>query len=154
MKPDKIVSIEPVAEGDVPALYDLLQASGLPVDGLAAHLSTAFIAKNDSQILGSVALEVYGKSALLRSVAVAAPLRGTGLGRQLVEAAFDLAHRQRVQRLYLLTETAAEWFPRFGFTPTDRADVDPAVRASIEFTSACPDSAQAMQKDLRNLGES
>lgn len=154
MQPEVTLSIETVALGDVPALYDLLRASNLPIDGLSAHLTDTLVVKANGQIVGSAALEVYGRSALLRSVAVAEPLRGTGLGRQLVESAFDLARRQRVQRLYLLTETAADWFPRFGFTPVERSAVDPAVQASVEFTSACPDSAQAMQKDLMNLGES
>jgi len=154
MQPEITLSIEAVAPSDVPALYDLLRASNLPIDGLPAHLTDTLVAKANGQVVGSAALERYGHSALLRSVAVAAPLRGTGLGRQLVESAFDLARRQRVQRLYLLTETAAEWFPRFGFVPVERSAVDPAVQASIEFTSACPDSAQAMKKDLMNLGES
>ncbi len=154
MKPDKAILIELVAEKDVPALYDLLQASGLPADGLDEHLSTTLVARDDTGVVGSAALELYGKSALLRSVVVAQPIRGTGLGRKLVEAAQATASRAGVQRLYLLTETGAEWFPRFGFTPTARADVDPAVQHSIEFTSACPDSAQAMKKDLMVLGES
>lgn len=154
MQSEISLSIETIAPGDVPALYDLLRASNLPIDGLSAHLTDTLVAKANGQVVGSAALERYGHSALLRSVAVAEPLRGTGLGRQLVESAFDLARRQRVQRLYLLTETAAEWFPRFGFVLVERSAVDPAVQASIEFTSACPDSAQAMEKDLMNLGES
>ncbi len=154
MQPEITLSIEVVAPSDVPALYNLLRASNLPIDGLSTHLTDTLVAKANGLVVGSAALERYGHSALLRSVAVAEPLRGTGLGRQLVESAFDLARRQRVQRLYLLTETAAEWFPRFGFVPAERSAVDPAVQASIEFTSACPDSAQAMKKDLMNLGES
>ncbi|MBI3958926.1 MAG: GNAT family N-acetyltransferase [Chloroflexi bacterium] len=148
MKPDKTISIEPVAEGDVHALYRLLQASGLPLDGLNEHLSTALVAKEGTQIVGSAALEVYSGSALLRSVAVAEPVRGTGLGRQLVEAAIGMAHQQQVQRLYLLTETAAEWFPRFGFAPVERTEVDAAVQRSVEFTSACPTSARAMKLEI------
>ena len=150
MKPDKTISIESVGEGDVPALYGLLQESGLPVDGLNAHLSTALVAKAGTQIVGSAALELYGHAALLRSVAVAESVRGTGLGRQLMEAALETARQHRAQRLYLLTETAAEWFPRFGFVPVERSAVEPAVQQSVEFTGACPDSAQAMLLELRN----
>lgn len=154
MQPESTLSIEAVASADVPALYNLLRASNLPTDGLSAHLADTLVVKANGQIVGSAALECYGHSALLRSVAVAEPWWGTGLGHQLVESAFDLARRRQVQRLYLLTETAAEWFPRFGFVPVERSAVDPAVQASVEFTSACPDSAQAMRKDLMNPGES
>lgn len=148
MKPDKTISIESVSEKDVPALYELLQTSGLPLDGLDKHLSTALVAKDGGQLVGSAALEVYGESALLRSVAVAEPLRGTGMGRQLVKAAIGQANEQAVQRLYLLTETAAEWFPRFGFAPVERSAVDPEVQRSVEFTAACPASAQAMLLEI------
>jgi len=50
-----------------------------------------------------------------------------------------------VATVYLLTETAAGFFPRFGFQPIQRAEVAPAVQQSIEFTSACPASAQPMR---------
>jgi amino-acid N-acetyltransferase len=43
----------------------------------------------------------------------------------------------------LLTETAAGWFPRFGFHPVDRAALDPALAASAELAGACPATAQA-----------
>ncbi len=54
------------------------------------------------------------------------------------------AANRGVQQVYLLTETAADFFPRFGFQPIARSAVDPAVQTSIEFTSACPASAVAM----------
>jgi amino-acid N-acetyltransferase len=50
--------------------------------------------------------------------------------------------------VYLLTNTAAEYFPRFGFERITRADVPPAVQASIEFTSLCPYTATVMRKRL------
>jgi len=150
MQTQKEILIEPVAEEDAPALYVLLRASGLPLDGLDEHLSTTLVAKDSGQIVGSAALEVYSDAALLRSVAVAETARGTGVGCHLVEAAMGSAQQQGVERIFLLTETAVEWFPRFGFAPIPRAAVDPAVQRSIEFTSACPDSAQAMALELNH----
>jgi amino-acid N-acetyltransferase len=49
----------------------------------------------------------------------------------------------------LLTTTAAEWFPRFGFVRTTREAVPMAVTASVEFQGVCPASAVVMQKVLR-----
>src|SRR2546422_5231008 len=43
-------------------------------------------------------------------------------------------------RSYLLTETAGQFFPKFGFTAITRAQVEPAVLESPEFTTACPKS--------------
>jgi amino-acid N-acetyltransferase len=100
------------------------------------------------RIIGCVVVEVYGTAGLLRSVAVDLPHRGLGLGIQLTEAALNVARRRGVTTLYLLTETAVEFFPRFGFKPVSRAEVEPALKRSAEFTGACPDSAVALRLDL------
>jgi amino-acid N-acetyltransferase len=138
------VKIVPVKSGDLPALFALLEDSGLPTVGLSAHLATTLVARDGERLVGSAALELYGTDALLRSVAVAAPLRGQGLGERLIHAALDLARLHGVQQVYLLTETAQHFFLRFGFRPIARRDVSPALHKSIEWTSACPVTAQAM----------
>ena len=74
--------------------------------------------------------------------------RGTGVGRALVEALEARCRAQGVRELVLLTETAAEWFPRFGYVRVERSNVPAAVQQSVEFRSACPASAVAMRKVL------
>jgi GNAT superfamily N-acetyltransferase len=41
-------------------------------------------------VIGSVAIELYGEEALLRSLAVAPAVRGQGLGQRLVDAGLAL----------------------------------------------------------------
>ena len=53
--------------------------------------------------------------------------------------------------MYLLTETADLFFPRFGFGPILRSEVSQRVQRSVEFTSACPQSARAMALYLRSV---
>jgi ArsR family transcriptional regulator, arsenate/arsenite/antimonite-responsive transcriptional repressor len=72
------------------------------------------------------------------------------LGRELTEAAIRLAQDRQVPAIYLLTTTAADYFPRFGFERATRADVPAGVQQSVEFTSACPSTAIVMRKLLRN----
>ncbi len=138
------MQIERAHPTDAPALYALLHRSGLPQDGVAEHLATALIAYDGAAVVGCAALEVYGTHALLRSVAVDAPTRGQGWGQQLTQAALDLARSVGVHDVYLLTETASAFFPRFGFRPIERAAVPVAVQQSVEFTHACPASALVM----------
>lgn len=142
------VSIEPARTEDLPAVLALLENSGLPKDGLVEHLATALVARDDGRVVGSAALEVYDATALLRSVAVDAALRGQGLGQRLARAALDLARQRGVTSVYLLTETAADFFPRFGFRPIDRSAAPQAVQQSVEFARACPSSALAMKVTL------
>ena len=141
-------TIEKARDEDADAIVRLLHDSILPVDGLSAHLATTLVARQSGRIVGSAALEVYPDGALLRSVAVAANLKGQGLGHELTRAAIQLAERMHVPALYLLTTTADAYFPRFGFERITRADVPSSIQQSIEFTAACPASATVMRKAL------
>ena len=143
MTGDNVV-ISPMDDADLIPVLRLLAQSGLPDAGFANHLATALVARKDQRVIGSVALELYAQSALLRSLAVSDSFQRQGLGQQLIQAALALARSHHVEQVYLLTETAEVFFSRFGFQPVDRAIVDPAVQQSVEFTSACPASAVAM----------
>jgi amino-acid N-acetyltransferase len=141
-------TIEPPSKADLASILALVETCRLPIGGLEEHLGTALVARAQGRIVGSAGLEMYGECALLRSVAVAPQLRGRGLGQGLVRAALDLARGRGVRSVYLLTETAAEFFPRLGFQVVDRGSVPAAVQTSVEFTSACPVSALAMVATL------
>jgi amino-acid N-acetyltransferase len=139
-------SIERAREQDAEEVFRLLEEHRLPIDGLRDHLATALVARHDGRIVGSAALEMYPDGALLRSVAVAPTLQHQGLGRRLTDAAIRLACELRAPALYLLTTTAEEYFPKFGFERIERRDVPASVQASIEFRSACPATATVMRK--------
>jgi amino-acid N-acetyltransferase len=141
--------IKPAGSLDVDSLQALLAAAHLPTDGFGEHLRTALVARDAAGIIGCVALERYGSLALLRSLAVTSSRRGQGVGQQLVLAALDLARQHRVAAVYLLTTTAADFFARrFGFRPIGRAEVPVPIQQSVEFTSACPQTAQAMVREV------
>jgi amino-acid N-acetyltransferase len=142
------IQIEQATRADLPAIGALLEQFDLPCDGLAERLPTTLVTHADGRVVGTAALELFGDVALLRSVAVDATLRGQGIGQQLTEAALGLARAQRIPDVYLLTETAATFFPRFGFQPIGRAEVAPTVQQSVEFVSACPASALVMVRSL------
>jgi len=143
------VSIGRATADDLPDVLALLENNGLPKDGVAEHLATVLVAREEKRTVGSAALELYGRVALLRSVAVDRSFRGGGIGQRLTRSALDLAVKSEVTTVYLLTESASEFFTRFGFKPTSRSEVPPAVQRSVEFTSACPASALVMMMRLR-----
>jgi amino-acid N-acetyltransferase len=145
--------IDPAVAADWPSIRDLLGRSELATDGLEAHLGTTLVAREPRGIVGCAALELYGNAALLRSLAVEPGTRETGVGTALAVAALELARRRRVRRVYLLTKTAVDFFPRFGFVRVARADVPAAVRRSVEFTHLCPASAAVMLLELRAEGD-
>ncbi len=147
-------SLPPLAVAAPPDLADvaaLVAAGGLTLAGLDACVAggTAVLCReHDGCLLGVAATERYGDVALLRSVAVHAPVRGHGLGRALVERALDDARRAGAREAWLLTESAEAFFAGLGWAPADRAEAPPAIAASVEFASACPTSAIAMRRTL------
>jgi amino-acid N-acetyltransferase len=58
-----------------------------------------------------------------------------------LHAALTIAREHHVDAVFLLTTTAEQFFPKFGFERISRADVPASVQASVEFQSACPASA-------------
>jgi amino-acid N-acetyltransferase len=132
---------------DLPAVERLVTASGLPLDGLRDAFPTFVVAQAGDDIVGVAGLEVCCDNALLRSVAVADAWRAHGVGRALVERVIADAEARGLNALYLLTTTADRYFPKFGFRTITRDDVPDDVRATKEFTSACPASAIVMCRE-------
>lgn len=146
---DTINYRKPVA-ADRAAIERLLVASKLPTDGVAQLLEADperfLVADQGGEVVAVGGLEPCGSNALLRSVAVREDLRSTGVGRSLVERLIAVAECYDTKELYLLTTTAERWFPRFGFERIDRADAPAEVKATEEFSSACPDTATVMRR--------
>jgi len=136
--------IEQATPANWPEIVALLRSVELPLDGLYEHQGTIHVAKIGHEIVGCAALELYGHFALLRSVAVAKSHQGYGLGLALTESILDLSRALEVKRVYLLTETAGEFFSCYGFKPIDRLNIPEVVKQSNEFVSACPVSCLAM----------
>ena len=139
--------IRPAAPSDESAIDALLRTVHLPVDGVRDALPNFVIAEDEGRIVGIAGVETCGPThdhALLRSVAVDPAWQGKGLGHVLVERALVIAEARGVKELYLLTTTAENFFPRFGFATTTRDAVPADVSATAEFQGACPASATVM----------
>jgi amino-acid N-acetyltransferase len=130
------------------AIAELLKESALPLAGARSRIGSFHVGERGTAVVGCAGLERYGTAALLRSVAVTATARGGGVGRMLVERVLADAKATGITTLVLLTTTAEDYFPRFGFRRTTRQEVPQALLASDEFRSACPASAVVMRCDL------
>jgi amino-acid N-acetyltransferase len=139
------VRIDPAREEDSPAIVALLAQHQLPCDGVRDRIDSTVVARDDGRVVATAALEIYGDGVLLRSVAVAPDVQGRGVGRDVIRAVLRMAKQRCAPAAYLLTTTAPDYFPRFGFERIARTDVPPLVRTSIEFTSACPATAVVMR---------
>jgi amino-acid N-acetyltransferase len=142
-------TLRPATAADLADVEGLLTRSGLPLDGVHDALPTFVVAQTGNEIVGVAGLEVCCNNALLRSVAVADQWRAHGVGRALVTRVIADAEARGIHALYLLTTTAEHYFPKFGFQQVTRDDVPDDIRATAEFTSACPASAIVMCRECK-----
>ena len=135
-------------ERDQGPIRSLLESSGLPTNDLASASPQFIVACEGGTVVATGALQPFGSTALLRSIAVAADRRGTGLGRIVVQELERIARAAQITRLVLLTQTAQRFFEQYDYSVIDRQDVPRDVQMSEEFRSLCPASATCMAKSL------
>ncbi|MFL5385094.1 MAG: arsenic resistance N-acetyltransferase ArsN2 [Longimicrobiaceae bacterium] len=139
------ITIRGARAEDRDAVSALLERTSLPPDGLDEQFGDPYaVAVADGEIVGAAGVEVYGRAGLLRSVAVDPGWQGHGLGRRLTEERLLWAGARGLETVYLLTNTAAGYFPRLGFAPVARDEVPAEVRASLQFASVCPSTAAVL----------
>lgn len=127
----------------------LLVFARLPtIDITPKHLEHFFGAWADSNLEGVVGVELFGSVALLRSLAVVASKRGSGLGAELLTRAEQYATEKGVRSMFLLTTTAEPYFKKRGYLPLMREAAPEAIQRTAEFTSICPASSVFMVKHM------
>jgi amino-acid N-acetyltransferase len=146
-----LTSMQPRAatKEDMLRIKEFLRENRLPDLGVDGCVEDFVIAENETgSLIGVAGVEVYGENALLRSVAVDKQSRARGYGRILVNTILGNARDKGVKTIYLLTQDADNYFQRLGFQIVDRKDVDDAVKSSLEFTEACPESTTVMRRTI------
>lgn len=146
---DAAFSIRPATASDLEAVKGLLRGARLPLDGLEEQFGDGYaIAECDGAAIGAEGIEVHGDAGLLRSAVVDAAWRGKGVGDALTRDRLAWAARHGLREVWLLTTTAADYFPRFGFARAARDAAPAPMQRSREFADACPASAVVMRRSL------
>src|SRR5678815_2326095 len=133
------------------SIIAFLQAEKLPVEDLPASLDNFFIATEEGKVIGAIGLEQYDNYGLLRSMVVDKEYRNKNIASQLVRQLENYTTTIGITCLYLLTETAAQYFERKGYSKISRDEVPVALQASSEFSSVCPISAIVMKKPMASI---
>ncbi len=139
--------IEPVNEQTLPDALDLLKLNGLPINDIGPQTQLFVLSEND-HIAATVGIENFGDTALLRSVSVSPGIQKKGLGKELVKQIELKAREKGIKEIYLLTETARDFFSKLDYQLANREQVPESIRTSGQFSSTCPASATLMHKAL------
>lgn len=142
--------IEPFALGDESTVRKLLADAELPIEDLSPDNLTHFLVARttDGEVIGTIGLEPFQEVGLLRSLVVHPSRRGRGLGHELTYEMEARARSMGIKTLFLLTVTAAGFFPELGYQIVQRAEVPAVIAETEEFQSLCPASAVCFSKNL------
>jgi UDP-N-acetylmuramate: L-alanyl-gamma-D-glutamyl-meso-diaminopimelate ligase len=143
-------AMKPARRGDMGGIRALLERAGLDQEPARDDQFNAFfVLTNEQGVAGCVALDVLGDDAVLRALAVDPEQRGAGYGWMLADMAVSQARWRGVRRIYLLTESASDFFAaKFGFRVVDRTTLSKQVAASETFTAPKGAGLVAMRLDL------
>lgn len=144
----KTVSYGAAREENVEAIVALLKTNNLALSDLGEGKRIFLVALSEEKTVGCVSVEIYGEVGLLRSLAVNNDFCGKGIGQKLVAEAEAWSRNNGLKNLFLLTTTAAGFFPKIGWNITERSSVPESIALSSEFASVCPSSAICMIKPL------
>ena len=133
------------------SIVSLLQAEKLPVEDLPPVLDNFFVALDENDVIGAIGLEEYDSCGLLRSMVVSKRFRNKNIASHLIEALEKKAIASGMDCIYLLTETAPQYFEKKGYEKISRDSVPKSIQASSEFSGVCPVSAIAMKKSLMQI---
>ena len=130
-------------------LLKLLESCDLLVSDIVLSNSLYFFGYHQNEeLVGVVGLEHFGTVALLRSLAVSVELRGSGLGRTLVQFAESEARSMGVIDLFLLTETAEQFFTKLSYQLLSRENAPLVIKNTAQFSTLCPATSSFMSKPL------
>lgn len=128
-------------------VIDLLQQQKLPVTDIKED-TILYLLLDGDKVTGTVGLDIFDDCALLRSLSVVADARGKGYGNILNEQIERFAKESGINCMYLITNTAKDFFERQGYCVIDRATAPDAIKQTDQFTGLCPSSAAVMKKRI------
>lgn len=141
---------------DVKAIHSLLmrtedhEALVLPrsISQLYSHLRDFFVAEKNGEIVGCVALSITWEDlGEIRSLVVRKDMRGTGLGRKLVDTASSEAVTLGIFTIFTLTEVPG-FFEKMGFERTPKDNLNQKIWADClncpRFPDLCNEVAMTM----------
>lgn len=109
------IVLRPSRPGDMPAMAALLEQADLPPMFIEEFLDGFLTAERGGEIIGCGGVELYGESAVVRSVVVAQTTQGMGLGRRIAEVLLERARHAGAGEAYLFTMDAWAFWAHLGF---------------------------------------
>lgn len=141
-------TLVPATDNFRQSALSLLEESELPIADLDEAKPLFVLVSDNTEVVGTGGLEIFGQDALIRSISIKKGMQGRGLGKKLVNELEKIAFSKGTRTLYLLTTTAKDFFQKEGYRVIQRSEAPKALQESSEFSSVCPSTATLMKKSV------
>lgn len=142
------INIRKAKKSDLADIIKLLKNNNLPTVDIPDSSIQLYIGSYNDETIGIIGIEIYEKIGLLRSLAVQDSFKKLNVGTKLINKLFDQKKQNNIKDVYLLTETAEDYFTKFNFDKVDRSNIPDIIMETSEYKDICPNSAVVMHKNL------
>jgi amino-acid N-acetyltransferase len=149
---DSYREVRPLREEDVPELLAMIgrsvrRAHLVPrdYDDIVKKSADFMVLSLDDNVVGCVALHRYDQIGEVACLYVKQSHEGLGYGRELVRAAESRASHESLDRVFALTNRAAEFFKSLGYRECGAERVPEVRRKKLEASSR---SSVVLEKEL------
>lgn len=136
-------------ETEFGSFREAVKNAGLPHQDLNYQSQVLISYYQNDEMIGTGGLEVLDRFGLLRSVSVSPDHRSQNIGKQITSDILKNAQNSNLEGIYLLTETAKDYFQKLGFKEVSRDQVPEEIKSTTEFAAVCPASAAVMVMKLK-----
>lgn len=138
----------PTRSEELSHLEALLKAHKLCFNDLESQGVELFSVTKEDALVGYFGYEVFGEDALFRSFIVVPEQRTKNYGKLMWEMAKKQLKESKVKHIYLLTNTATEFFLKVGYKLFERTKVPDVIAQTSEFTTFCATDSVCMQYEI------
>ena len=130
---------------DLDRIKILLKHNNLPFSDCDEQIDNFVVLENQLNLIAIGGIEIYGHHGLMRSFVVAQDQRSKGISKNMFNIIKEKAISLGVTSIYLLTETATEYFEKLGFRVIKRTEVPESIKNTKQYKELCPNSATVMK---------
>jgi len=144
-------AVMPAEQDDFDALDQMLGEQGLDVPDLADNMDDYIVLRGAHGLAGCIGVELHGKTALLKDLALRPERRGEGLSWLLAEAAVRTAAHRGIKSLYMfgVPETLRTG-KMLGFAVVECTDMDEQMKHSQTLSRAWYTKGTCLRLDLES----
>jgi len=133
---------------DAVGIENLLEKCNLPVNDIMENIDNFIVSELENKIVGVGGYETHGEIVLIRSIAVDQACRGKSIGVNIYHLLESKIKHIGIKEVYLLTETATDYFKTLGFTIKERTSIPKVVTQTKQFKEICPSTAIVMFNEI------